>query len=312
MGHHHHDHHCHEHGHGHLDPAAIQGRAFAIGIALNACFVFTEILFGLQANSLSLLADAGHNAGDVLGLFLAGGALILSRREPSERYTYGLQSSSIMAALANAILLLVMVGGVGWEALTRLIHPEPSVGLTVMAVAAAGVCVNGFTAWLFMRGREHDLNVRAAFQHMAADALISLGVVAAGAIMLKTGWLWLDPAVSLLISIAIILGTIGIFKDSLNLALHAVPEKVDFAGVKAYLEGLEGVKEVHDLHIWAMSTTETALSVHLLMPGGHPGDSFIRQINDRLEHDHHIGHATIQIEVASTSDGCRLASVHVA
>jgi cobalt-zinc-cadmium efflux system protein len=163
-----------------------------------------------------------------------------------------------------------------------------------------------------MRGREHDLNVRAAFQHMAADALISLGVVVAGAIMLKTGWQWLDPAVSLVISIAIIMSTVGLFKDSLNLALHAVPEKVNFADVKAYFEGLEGVKEVHDLHVWAMSTTETALSVHLLMPGGHPGDSFIMRINEALDRDHHIGHATIQIEVASTSDGCRLASAHVA
>lgn len=305
-----HDHH-HDHGHSHLDPAAMHGRAFAIGIALNACFVFAEILYGIQANSLSLLADAGHNAGDVLGLFMAGGALILSRREPSERYTYGLQSSSIMAALANAVLLLVAVGGVGWEALTRLFHPETSAGLTVMVVAAAGVCVNGFTAWLFMKGREHDLNVRTAFRHMLADALIAFGVVVTGGIMLKTGWKWLDPVVSLIISVTIIMGTLDLLKDSLNLALHAVPENVDLAAVRAYFAGLEGVTEVHDLDIWAMSTTETALSVHLLMPGGHPGGSFIVQINERLAHDHHIGHATIQIEVASTSESCPLASPHV-
>jgi cobalt-zinc-cadmium efflux system protein len=302
----------HSHGHGHVHLPATFGKAFAIGIVLNTAFVAAEVIFGLKANSLALLADAGHNASDVLGLFLAAGAFMLSRRKASDRFTYGLQSSTIIAALANAMLLLLVVGGIGWEALQRLARPEAAAGYIVMAVAAAGVAVNGFTAWLFMAGRKTDLNVRGAYLHMAADAVISLGVVISGFLMLQTGWLWLDPLVSLVISLAIILSTFALLKDSLGLALHAVPESVDLPAVRTYLAGLDGVKEVHDLHIWAMSTTETALSAHLLIPGGHPGDQFIIEIVEKLDHDFHIGHATIQIEVGQSSEGCKLASAHAA
>jgi len=273
-----------------------------IGIAINILFVIAEIAYGLKANSLSLLADAGHNASDIIGLFMAWGAALLARRPASERFTYGLQSASIFAALANGLLLMVAVGGIGWEALQRFATPEaPAVGI-VMAVAAVGVFVNGATAWLFHGHSHDDLNIRGAFLHMAADAAISLGVVISGALLLKTGWLWLDPLVSLAIVFVIILGTWRLLKESTTLALHAVPKNVEASAVKHYLAGLTGVKEVHDLHIWAMSTTGVALSAHLLIPSGHPGDAFIRQIAYELEERFHIGHATIQIEIGDDAE----------
>lgn len=302
-----HNHHSHDHQH---TPADF-GKAFFLGILLNTVFIIAEIIYGLHANSLSLLADAGHNASDVLGLFMAWGAVILSKRFPSERYTYGLQSSSIMAALGNAIFLLIACGGIGLEAIQRFSQPVEIASTTVIAVASIGILVNGFTAWLFMSGRKGDLNIRGAFLHMAADAVVSLGVVVSGAIMLWTGWLWLDPVVSLGISLIIIIGTWGLLRDSINLALQAAPKGISTTKVKTYLSTLEDVKEVHDLHIWAMSTTNVALSVHLLMSNGHPGDCFIKTITHTLEHDFGIAHATIQIEIGDLNDECRFAPEQV-
>lgn len=304
-------HDTHSHHHTHSTATLDFGKAFFIGILLNTIFIVAEIIYGIHADSLALLADAGHNASDVLGLFMAWGAVILAKRLPSERYTYGLQSSSIIAALGNAILLLVACGGIGWEAIQRFSHPTQVASTTVMAVAGLGIAVNGFTAWLFMAGRKNDLNIRGAFLHMAADAGVSLGVVIASAIMLKTQWLWLDPLVSLGISVIIIFGTWELLRDSLNLALHATPKSINTQKVKAYLSELVGVSEVHDLHIWAMSTTNVALSVHLLMPCGHPGDTFIKTMTHDLEHHFNIAHSTIQIEVGDGQVECRFAPEQV-
>jgi cobalt-zinc-cadmium efflux system protein len=283
------------------------GKAFIIGILLNTAFIVIEVIYGLSANSLALLADAGHNISDVLGLFMAWGAVILSKRLPSDRYTYGFQSASILAALGNAILLLVACGGIGWEAIERFNQPSEVAGTTVMLVATVGILINGFTAGLFMAGRKKDLNIRGAFLHLAADAVISLGVVIAGAIMLKTGWLWLDPLVSLVISIIIVISTWELLRDALALSLHAAPKYINTTQVKNYLKELKGVEEVHDLHIWAMSTTKVALSVHLLMPCGHPGDVFIKKITHELEERFAITHTTIQIELGDGSVECRFA-----
>ncbi len=305
-----HEHH-HDHDHHHHHTPQDFGRAFLIGIVLNATFVIAEIFWGLKANSLALLADAGHNISDVLGLALAWGATILGRFQPSGRFTYGLRGSSIMASTANAVILLLVVGGIGWESLLRLFSPEPAAGMTMIAVAALGVVINGASAFLFMTGNKGDLNVRGAYLHMLGDAAISFGVVISGAIILYTRWLWLDPLVSLVISILIVAGTWGLLKESLSLSLQAVPKSIDAAKVKTWLGGLPGVKEVHDLHIWAMSTTEVACSVHLVMSSGHPGDNFIKEIAHELEHDFSINHSTIQIEIGDSGAQCPLASDHV-
>lgn len=302
----------HHHGPGcqhHAPPDS--ARAFAIGIALNAAFIVVEVIWGIKANSLALLADAWHNASDVLALVMGWVAVMLSRRKPSGRYTYGWRSSSIVASLASAILLLVVTGGIGWESLQRLARPEASGGGTVMIVAALGVLINGGTALLFVRGRHEDLNVRGAYLHMLADAAISVGVVLSGFLMLHTGWLWLDPAASLVIALLIILSGWDLLKESLSLILQAVPKNIDAAQVKAWLGALPGVREVHDLHIWAMSTTEVASSVHLVMAGGHPGDAFIKDVAHRLAHDFRITHTTIQIEVGDTDTECPLAPDHI-
>ncbi len=304
-----HSHHSHDHS-GHSHTPANFGRAFFIGILLNTGFIVAEIIYGLHANSLALLADAGHNVGDVLGLFMAWGAVILAKRKPSERYTYGLQSSSILAALANAVLLLVACGGIGWEAVQRFFHPEAVGSTTVIVVAAIGIFINGITAWLFMSGSKDDLNIRGAFLHMTADALVSLGVVIAGLVIMWTGWIWLDPMVSLIISIVIIISTWGLLKDSFDLALHAAPKHINTAKVRDYLSSLKEVKEIHDLHIWAMSTNETALSAHILLSGDHPGDKFLKKVAHDLEHDFRIGHTTIQIEVGDSGE-CSLAPENV-
>jgi cobalt-zinc-cadmium efflux system protein len=300
--------HGHAHGpvHAHAGAAVVYGRAFAIGIGLNLAYVAAEAGFGVVSGSLALLADAGHNLGDVLGLALSWGAAVLSRREPSQRFTYGLRSSSILAALANAIILLVVTGGIAWEAVLRLSHPVPVAGATVAWVAAIGILVNGFTALLFARGRSRDLNVRSAFLHMAADALIAAGVVVTGIAIALTGLLWLDPAVGLVVSAVIVYGTWGLIKDATGLALDAVPEGIDVARVRAHLAALPGVGEVHDLHIWGMSTTETALTCHLVMPGGHPGDAALGRLARELEARFGIHHATIQIELADSDEVCAL------
>ena len=248
---------------------------------------------------------------DVLGLLLAWGASVLVKRIPSKRFTYGLRSTSILAALINAVLLLVVTGGIGWEAILRFRHPSAVEGTTVIIVAAFGVAINLGTALLFMAGRKGDLNVRGAFTHMAADAAISLGVVIAGFTIMYTGWQWLDPVVSLIISILIVLGTWGLLRDSLNVALHAVPAGIDSDKVLDYLTSIEGVSEVHDLHIWAMSTTETALTVHLVMPAGYPSDAFRSAVVDALHERFKIAHPTIQIEINDSPHSCKLAPAEV-
>jgi cobalt-zinc-cadmium efflux system protein len=257
----------HSHAHAHPD----YGRAFAVGITLNLVYVAGEAIAGVLSGSLALIADAGHNLGDVLSLSLAWGAAVLSRRRPSDRFTYGLRSSSILAALANTIILLVVTGGIAWEAVRRINHPPPVAAGIVIWVAAAGILVNGVTALLFASGRPRDLNLKSAFLHMAADTLVTAAVVAVGIAIWLTGWFWLDPAVSLFVSAVIVLGTWGLVKSAIGLALDAVPEGVDAAAVRAHLLTAPGVIGLHDLHIWGMSTTETALTCHLVMPGGHPG-----------------------------------------
>ncbi len=293
----------HDHGHA----PANHNRAFAVGVALNLGFVVVEVVFGILANSLSLLADAGHNLGDVLGLLLAWGASYLAKRRPTPRRTYGLRRSSILAALLNAILLLVAVGAISWEAVGRLVQPAPVSGRTVVAVAVAGVVINAVTALLFMAGRHHDLNIRGAFLHMAADAAISLGVVVAGVAIALTGWGWLDPAVSLVLGVVITVGTWGLLRESVNLSMDAVPEGVDLPSVRAFLAGLPGVVEVHDLHIWGMSTTETAMTAHLVKPGATVDDDWLATVARELHDRFQIEHATIQVESGRSNVPCNLA-----
>jgi cobalt-zinc-cadmium efflux system protein len=300
----------HHAGHGHGAPLDV-GRAFALGVALNVGFVVVETAAGLWANSLALLADAGHNLSDMLALLLAWGATTLSARQPSARFTFGLRSSSVLAALANALLLLAVCGAIAWEAIGRLQMSIAVPGAPVIAVAACGVVVNAATALLFLRRHKVDLNARGAYLHMAADALVSLGVVAAGIGMLLTGWSWLDPVVSLTVVGVIFASTWGLARDSLGLALHAVPAGIDPAAVRAFLAARPGVADVHDLHIWGMSTTENALSAHLVIPEGHPGDHFLAQTARELEQRFRIGHATLQIEHGDPEHPCGLEPDHV-
>ncbi len=298
-------------GHHHSEARRDYGRAFALGIALNLLYVAGEAAAGVLSGSLALIADAGHNLGDVLGLALSWGAAVLSRGEPSRRFTYGLGSSSILAALANALILLVVTGGVAWEAVLRLAHPAPVKSGAMIIVAAAGILVNGATALLFAAGRRHDLNLKSAFLHMAADALVTASVVAVGVAIRFTHALWLDPAASLVVSAVIVAGAWGLVRSALALALDAVPEGIDAAVVRAHLESLPGVAALHDLHIWGMSTTETALTCHLIMPGGHPGDAMLGRIARELHDRFGIAHATIQIELADTDETCALLPEHV-
>ncbi len=294
--------HCHA---GHSHAPANFGRAFLIGTVLNIGFVAIEAGYGFAANSVALLADAGHNLSDVLGLLVAWGAASLSQRRPSQHYTYGLRRTSILAALFNAVFLLVAIGAIAFEALNRFAQPEPVEGGIVMAVAAVGIVVNGVTAWLFASGRKGDINIRGAFLHMAADALVSVGVVISGFAILRTGWLWLDPATSLVIVAVILIGTWGLLKDSVNMSLDRVPESIAPGDVEAALIALPGVTRVHDLHIWSMSTTEVALTCHLVMPGGVPGDAFLHETAAMLHDKFEIGHSTIQIE-CDEGDACLL------
>ena len=282
------------------------GRAFALGVGLNLAFVVIETVVGVLGGSMALLADAGHNLSDVLGLVVAWGASALSRKPPTARYTYGLRGSSILAALYNAVFLLVAVGAIAWEALQRLIHPQPVAGTTMMAVAAAGIVVNGVTAWLFAAGRNGDLNIRGAFLHMVADAAVSAGVVAAGLAIALTGWLWLDPLISLIIVAVIVWGTWRLLRHALAMSLAAVPARIEPGAVRRYFEDLPGVASIHDLHVWPMSTTEIALTCHLVMPGGHPGDGFLVRTAAELQARFGIGHATLQIEMSAVA-GCALA-----
>jgi cobalt-zinc-cadmium efflux system protein len=291
----------HGHGHGHHHGPANHGRAFAIGIALNTGFVAVELVYGLLAGSMALVADAGHNLSDVLGLLIAWGATILAARSPSARFTYGFKSSSILAALINAALLLVAIGAIALEAVQRLLNPEPVDGQTVIAVAAIGIVVNTATALLFFADRKSDLNMRGAFLHMAGDALVSLGVVISGLLILWSGLDWIDPLTSLVIVAVIAIGTWGLLKDAVKLSLLGVPPGIDHGQVTAWLAAEPGVASVHDLHIWPLGTTETALTAHLLMPGGHPGDDFLMRITAEAKARFRIDHATFQIEVSKTA-----------
>jgi cobalt-zinc-cadmium efflux system protein len=294
MMNHHHDH-----------APANYDRAFAIGIALNVSYVVVEAVFGVLAGSLALLADAGHNLTDVLSLLLAWGASRLSQMQPTERYTYGLRSSSILASLVNAIILLIAIGAIAWEAIRRFHQPQEIPGGTVMAVAALGVLINAATALLFVKGRESDLNIKGAFLHMTADAGVSLGVVVAGFAIIKTGFYWIDPVTSLVIVAIIAVGTWGLLRDSACLALQAVPPGTDPNKVNEYLGALPEVVSVHDLHIWPMSTTETALTAHLEMPNGGADDKFLNDVCAHLHREFGIEHSTLQIE--QNAKACSLA-----
>ena len=306
--------HSHDHSDGHTHAAGKEhnhshapknfDRAFTIGIALNFGFVVIEAIYGFLSNSLALLADAGHNLSDVLALLLAWGASVWVRKTPTERRTYGFRRSSILVALFNAIILLVAVGGIVWEAVLRFMHPEPVASGTVMLVAGVGIFINGFTAWLFVSGKKQDVNIRGAYLHMAADAAISLGVVVAAAVIYFTDWLWLDPVASILIAIIITLGTWELLRESLDLALDAVPKNIHPADVEAYLSGLPGVAAVHDLHIWSVSTTEVALTVHLVKPDAVIDDVLLSKINTELRNKFGIAHTTIQLEQGSNAHPC--------
>ena len=289
-----HAHAGHGHGHGHGHGPAPRGRAFAIAIGLNALFVAIEAYYGWSVDSLALLADAGHNLSDVFGLVLAWVGVLAGRRLPDARHTYGWKRASILAAFVNAMLLLVAMGSLAWEALHRLQSPEPMAGVTVMVVAGIGIVVNTATALLFMRGRASDINVRGAFLHMAADALVSAGVVVAGGLSLWFGWGWLDPVTSLVIAAVIVVGTWSLLRQSVHLLFDGVPEGVDLDAVHALLATLPGVARVHDLHVWAMGSTDTALTAHLVMPDAPADDAFLADATRRLGERFGIGHVTLQ------------------
>ncbi|SFG18213.1 cobalt-zinc-cadmium efflux system protein [Novosphingobium sp. CF614] len=303
----HQHHHGHPHGHHHHAPPGGTGKAFALAVTLNITFVAVEVAAGFVSGSMALLADAGHNLSDVLSLLLAWAASVLAARPPCERFTYGLKSSSILAAIANAALLLVAVGAILVETIRRVADPAPVAGATMMVVAGMGIAINALSALLFARGSKSDLNLRAAFVHLMADAAVSAGVVIAGLAILVTGRALIDPIVSLVITGVIAWSSWGLLRDSLRMGMLGVPAGIDGARVRAYLEALPGVARVHDLHIWPMSTTETALTAHLVMPGGQPGDGFLHDLAHDLDHVFRIGHPTIQIETdADTS--CALES----
>ncbi|MET4035542.1 cobalt-zinc-cadmium efflux system protein [Bradyrhizobium sp. JR7.2] len=312
-GHHHHDHagHGHDHGHNHgsghahVHAPADFGTAFAIGISLNTALVVAEAIYGYIGNSTALLADAGHNLSDVLGLVVAWCASIAARRAPSGRFTYGFRASTILAALANAVFLLVATGAIGWEAILRLREPEPVAGVTVMVVAGIGILINGFTAMLFARGRKDDINIEGAYLHMAADAAVSLGVVISAALIIWTGWLWLDPVTSLVICATILWSTTSLLRGSIDMSMAAAPKGTDIAAIKIFLLERPGVSGIHDLHVWPISTTETALTCHLVMPTG-AGDAFLMETAQMLRASFRIGHATLQIET-HPDNGCALA-----
>ena len=300
--------HNHNHNHSH---GTDYGRAFAIGVMLNLAFVIVEFVFGKISNSVALVADAGHNLSDVLGLALAWGAAVLAKRSPTPKRTYGFRRSSILAAVINAGTLMLAVGAIAWEAIGRINNPEPVAGKTIIAVAAIGIVINALTAFLFISGRESDMNVRAAFMHLMADAFVSLGVVITGVLILLTGWLLLDPVVSLIISAVIVLGTWSLLRDSVNLALDAVPMHIDTNKVNEYLKSLPHCTNVHDLHIWAMSTTETALTVHLVIEGKTYDDTMLSKITHELHDQFGIEHATLQIENGDPSFACHCQLVTV-
>jgi len=304
------DQHADDHHAGHIHAPKDFGPMFAIATALNVGLVAIQVFYGIAAHSVALLADAGHNFGDALGLVIAWGAHVLAKLNPTSRYTYGFRSASILAALLNGVILLVATGGIAWEAIQRFFEPGEVAGMTVMIVAAMGIVINGLSAWLLMAGQKDDLNIRGAFLHMVGDAAVSLGVVIAGGVIILTGWNWLDPAVSIVISAVIVWGTWGLLREAVNHSLSAVPSDIDPKEVATYLSGLPGVDAIHDLHVWAMSTTETALTCHLVMPKGHPGDEFLQRLYHHLHYKFEIEHPTLQIEIGNAG-ACKLAPDHV-
>lgn len=295
----------HDHSHGdHSHGPTRHDRAFAIGVTLNVGFAAVELAFGLVSQSLALIADAGHNFSDVAGLLIAWFAALLARKPATSLRTYGYRRASILAALANAALLIAAVGWIVVEAVQRFIDPQPVASTTVIVVAALGVVINTVTALLFMRGREHDINIKGAYLHMAADAAVSAGVVTAGILIYFTGWLWLDPAISIAIAFVILWSTWSLARDSLNLSLDMVPPNVDRGEVEKYLASLPGVSNVHHLHIWAMSTTEIALTVHLVRPNASLDDKFLKDACEGLKRSFGIVHATFQIEAGACPEAC--------
>jgi cobalt-zinc-cadmium efflux system protein len=295
----------HHHGHGH-GPIS-DSRAFALGIGLNLAFVLVEVVYGVVAHSVALLADAGHNFGDVLGLGLSWGATALASLKPSKRRTFGFRRTTIVASVANALILLFVTGGLTWESIRRLFAPEPTQGRTMIIVALLGAVINASCALLFMSQGKRDLNVRSAFLHLASDALLAVGVAVAGGVILLTGWLWVDPAVSIVLAVTILTGTWSLMKQSLDLMLDAVPEGIDPEQVRAFLGSLPGVVEVHDLHIWALSTTETALTAHVVMPGSSQRPAFLAEVCSELRAKFDIDHSTLQIDPEDAPAPCALA-----
>lgn len=295
--------------HNHSHHVTNYNKAFAIGITLNIIFVVIEAAYGILSDSLALIADAGHNLSDVFSLMLAWGASYLAGLAATEKRTYGLRKAPVLASLASAVLLLLALGGIAWEALNRFTDPAPVEGMTMIMVAAIGVVINALTAWLFFSGQKDDLNIKGAFLHMAADAVVSLGVVIAGVFVLFKGWLWIDPVISLIIVAVVLLGTLSLLKDSLNYALDAVPDSIDIVALKQYITELESVERIHDLHVWPLSTTEVALTVHLVVNDTKLDNHLLRHLQQHF-HDHFdIAHATIQIESATDEQSCMLDSL---
>ncbi len=314
MHQHHHDQHEHSHhddhrhtafGH-HHGSSVSSNKIFAFSVILNAGFVVVELIYGFLTNSTALLADAGHNLSDVLSLLLAWIAAVLSNRTPKGRFTYGLRSTSILAALTNAMLLLMMCGAIAWEAIQRVAEPPVVAGLTITAVAAVGIAINGLSAFLLMKTNQQDLNMKGAYLHMVADAVVSLGVVISGLAIFYTHWYLIDPIMSLVIVLVIVIGTWGLLRESVTLALNAVPAHIDISSIEAYLRNCMGIVDIHDLHIWGMSTTETALTVHLVMPCGYPGDEFLDEISNTLKSRFAITHSTLQVELGLSEHRCTL------
>lgn len=296
----------HNHSHHPQHSSVANNRAFLIGITLNMMFVVVELMFGLFADSMALIADAGHNLSDVLSLVLALGASLLARTAATERRTYGMRKATVMASLGSAILLCLALGAIAWEAINRLSNPAPVAGSTVMIVAAIGVVINTLTALLFIKGQQEDLNIRGAFLHMAADAAVSLGVVVAGILIYFKGWLWVDPVISLLIVVVILLGTWGLLKDSMNYAMDAVPDSIDIPALRAYFLAQESVDSIHDLHVWPLSTTETALTVHIVVNDTILDNDFLSSMQLHLHQHYNIQHSTIQIETSTVDSYCVL------
>lgn len=297
----------HSHSHSHVPDNL--NVAFAVGIILNIALVVAQVTFGVFAHSVALIADAGHNISDVMGLMLAWGAMMLSRKNPTAQYTYGFRSTTILAALLNGGFLLIATGAIVLEAVRRIAEPSPVAGGTVILVAATAILINSFSAWL-LRNKKDDLNARGAFLHLLSDAAVSLGVLIGGVVILKTGWYWVDPVVSIGVSLVIVWSTWGLLREAVNMSLDAVPASINPGEVKKYLSGLAGVVRIHDLHIWPIGTTEIALTCHLVIPKGHPDDTFMTKIADELQHKFGIGHATLQSELGSRED-CALEPTEV-